>query len=132
MSGNKSSWRCRTCGLLESKRYLKFNCSLVVAPKLLPFSFGDEPSYLGDTTSVQCTVSSGDMPIRFSWLLNGRHIKDMVGINIGSFGKKTSFLGIDALSEEHAGNFTCVAENAAGIASYSANLIVKGTFLCVS
>lgn len=66
------------------------------------------------------------MPIKFSWLLNGRDIRDVVGIKVGSFGKKTSFLGIDALSEEHAGNYTCIAENRAGVSSYTANLIVKG------
>lgn len=98
---------------------------------MLPFTFGDEPSYLGDTTSVQCTVSSGDMPIKFSWLLNGRDVKDDLGINIGSFGKKTSFLGMDALSEEQAGNYTCIAENQAGSASYTATLIVKGTTNCL-
>lgn len=71
------------------------------------------------------------MPIKFSWLLNGRNVEDVVGINMGSFGQKTSFLGIDALSEEHAGNYTCIAENRVGFASYSAVLIVKGTFVCL-
>lgn len=70
------------------------------------------------------------MPIKFSWLLNGRDVKDVIGVNIGSFGKKTSFLGIDALSEEQAGNYTCIAENHAGSASYTATLIVKGIFVC--
>lgn len=97
---------------------------------MLPFTFGDEPSYLGDTTSVQCTVSSGDLPVKFSWLLNGKDVKNVAGISVGSFGKKTSMLGIDALSEELAGNYTCLAENQAGYASTTSTLVVKGTFAC--
>lgn len=45
-----------------------------VSPKLLPFTFGDEPSYLGDSTTVQCSSSSGDTPARFSWRFNGRRL----------------------------------------------------------
>lgn len=41
-------------------------------------------------------------------------------------GKKTSLLSIDSLSEEHAGNYTCVAQNKAGSSSHLSQLIVKG------
>lgn len=96
-------------------------------PRLLPFAFGDEPSYLGDSTSVQCTLSSGDLPVTFSWHLNEQPIETYSGINVVAVGKKTSLLSIDSLSEEHAGNYTCLAQNKAGSASHMAQLVVKGT-----
>lgn len=96
-------------------------------PKILPFAFGDEPSYLGESTTVQCSLSSGDLPVKFSWRLNGRIVNDVSGINIVALGKKTSVLSIDSLDESHAGNFTCTAKNRAGSSSYSSELVVKGT-----
>lgn len=100
--------------------------TLIVIPKIIPFSFGEEPSNLGDSASIQCGISSGDLPMKFSWVLNGKTIDQNEGINIGSFGKKTSFLSIDSLAENHAGNYTCIAQNKAGMETYSAELIVIG------
>lgn len=100
----------------------------LVSPKILPFAFGEEPSYIGDSITVQCTITSGDMPISFAWFLNGNPIKNLLGISLGSFGKKTAVLAIDTLMESHAGNYTCVAQNKAGLNTFSAELIVKGTF----
>lgn len=100
----------------------------LVLPKLLPFSFGEEPSFLGDSTTVQCSLSSGDMPVKFTWSLNNKPISDVQGIVVGSFGKKTSVVSIESLDEHHAGNYTCFASNKAGIARSSSVLIVKGNF----
>lgn len=97
-------------------------------PKVLPFAFGDEPAFLGDSTNVQCSVSSGDLPVMFSWTLNDKPLSEVNGINVGAFGKKISVLNIDLLAEHHAGNYTCLAENRAGRVTYSAELIVKGIF----
>lgn len=100
----------------------------VALPKIQPFEFGNEPSYLGDSASVQCYITSGDTPIDFAWKLNNRSVAEINGITVSTFGKKTSVLTIDSLAENHAGNYTCVATNRAGFAAYSAELIVKGKF----
>lgn len=92
----------------------------------MPFTFGDDPSFMGDSVSVQCTISSGDMPIKFVWFYNGNPLTDKDGINVGLFGKKTSVLGIDNIAEHHAGNYTCLAQNLAGMSAYSSELIVRG------
>lgn len=76
---------------------------------------------------MQCSLSSGDIPVKFSWRLNGKLLDESDGINVAAFGRKTSVLSIDSLSENHAGNYTCFAENKAGVASHSAELVVKGT-----
>lgn len=98
-------------------------------PKILPFHFGDEPSYLGESNTVQCSLSIGDLPVKFSWTLNGQPLNNIQEVAISSVGKKTSVISIDSIDEHHAGNYTCTAKNKAGSASYSSQLIVRGTFL---
>ncbi|VEN53578.1 unnamed protein product [Callosobruchus maculatus] len=98
---------------------------VMVPPKIHQFSFGDEPSFVRETVSVQCTVSSGDQPISFSWMFNGKPIRNEVGISVGSMSKKISYLTIDSVSEEHIGNYTCVAANRAGMSTFSTALVVK-------
>lgn len=83
---------------------------------------------MGDSITVQCSILSGDLPISFAWFLNGSPLASENNINIGAFGKKATVLGIDSLLENHAGNYTCVAQNNAGISSFSVALIVKGNF----
>lgn len=106
----------------------KFFIHPLVLPKILPFIFGDDPSYLGDSITVQCSITSGDLPVKFKWFLHDKIIAENIGIKIGSFGRKTSVISIDTLSEKHAGNYTCLAENIAGTNTYSTELIVKGLF----
>lgn len=98
----------------------------LVSPKLLPFSFGDEPSYLGESTTLQCSLSIGDMPVKFSWTLNGKPLNDIQGVAITSIGKKSSVISIDSVDEHHAGDYSCLAENRAGLANHTSTLVVKG------
>lgn len=100
-------------------------------PKISPFSFGDEPVNFGDSTSVQCTVSSGDFPISIRWLLNNQAIGNdarYLGISTAKLGKRVNALTIDSVAEQHAGNYTCEASNHAGVEISSAVLIVNGIF----
>lgn len=99
----------------------------LVLPKIHPLFFGDDPSYLGDSATVQCSLIAGDMPVKFFWSLNGENVEEIPGIAVGSFGKKISVLAIDSVQEHHSGNYTCIVKNAAGFASHSTELIVKGT-----
>lgn len=102
---------------------------VLVLPKILPFDFGSEPTYLGESNTVQCSLSVGDMPVRFTWTLNGVDLTSVEGVKIGNFGKKTSVISIDSVGDSHAGNYTCFAKNRAGVTSFSASLIVKGMTL---
>lgn len=101
-----------------------------VLPKLLPFNFGDEAANLGESTTVQCSLALGDLPVNFSWFLNNENVNEKYGINIGMFGKKISVLSIESLDGQHAGNYTCIAQNAAGSSSHSSELKVMG-IVCI-
>lgn len=99
---------------------------------MLNFEFGDEPSNFQDSASVQCTVISGDNPVYLRFLLNGEVIQDdgskkFSGIYTTNVGKRTMVLTIDSVSDNHRGNYTCEASNAAGVARHSAILNVNGT-----
>nr|NP_001036499.1 down syndrome cell adhesion molecule 1, isoform BA [Drosophila melanogaster]ABI31050.1 down syndrome cell adhesion molecule 1, isoform BA [Drosophila melanogaster] len=99
---------------------------VMVAPKIAPFDFGDEPSNFGESASVQCLVTSGDFPVSFAWLFNGREINENVyDVSMVKLGKKISALSIDIVRDHHAGNYTCVAVNRATSVNFTAELVVN-------
>lgn len=74
-------------------------------------------------------MTSGDFPVTFAWLFNGRKISDDVyDVSMVKLGKKISVLSIDTVRAHHAGNYTCVAENRATSVNHTAELIVNGSF----
>lgn len=75
---------------------------------------------------VFCTVTKGDLPLKFSWELNGKAISTIQGISVTTMNKRASQLSIDDVQSYHAGSFRCIAENKAGNTSYSADLLVNG------
>lgn len=79
-----------------------------------------------ETVSVTCTVSGGDLPINFLWMLNRAPIEPSMDILTEKRGKRISVLMIDSLKAKHAGNYTCAAENGAGSVEYNSALIVNG------
>lgn len=97
-----------------------------VAPQILPFDFGEEEINLGDFASLQCSVHKGDLPITIKWLHNNISIDYTDGILVTKAGKKVSTVTIDSVQGHHAGEYSCVAENKAGIATFSVHLQVNG------
>lgn len=95
--------------------------------KIAEFDFGKDPSNFGESASVQCLVTSGDFPVSFAWLFNGREINENVyDVSMVKLGKKISALSIDFVRDHHAGNYTCVAVNRATSVNYTAELVVNG------
>lgn len=83
----------------------------------------------GDSISLTCSVHKGDLPINLSWLHNNISLGYMEGISILKAGKKASAITIESVQDQHAGVYTCLAENKAGQVRYSAQLDVNGTFI---
>lgn len=79
-----------------------------------------------ETVSVTCTVSGGDLPINFIWLLNRVPIEPHQEILTEKRGKRISALTIESLKANHRGNITCLAENPAGTVEYTSELMVNG------
>lgn len=92
------------------------------------FSFGEEPANAGDMAAVQCAVIKGDLPIEIVWMFADQPIyKPQRDIIISDSGSRLKQLTIEAVAARHAGEYTCIASNAAGSVSRSAVLNVNGT-----
>lgn len=100
--------------------------SEIVAPKISHFEFGDEPSNYGDSASVQCLITSGDFPVEFKWLFNGKPLMAFDSISTTKLGKRSSVLTIESVNGNHAGNYTCQVANSADTVNLTATLIVNG------
>lgn len=102
-------------------------CFAPVQPQIVPFEFGEQPINSGDMVIVNCAVTKGDLPLKISWLLNGKPVGDVMGVSVDSTRKRVSQLNIDSVSAEHAGQYSCLAKNRAGSTTFSATLNVNGT-----
>lgn len=101
----------------------------LVAPKIAHFDFGEVAANFEDSVSVNCLVSSGDLPLDIEWMFNDYPINHYSGISTSKMGKRLSVLMIDAVSARHVGNYTCKARNLWASAVYTAQLTVNGTCL---
>lgn len=100
-----------------------------VPPKLVPFAITDEPLHLGDFFQLTCAVVHGDFPYNISWYFNDQPINYIDGISILMHGKRSSSLNIESVSDQHAGNYTCIGSNIAGSASVATTLSIRGLFI---
>lgn len=101
------------------------NCNFIVAPHITPFAFEGEAN-TGDSVQLNCYVSKGDAPLKISWMLNNQPIVSHTGISVVPIGTKTSLLTIASVNAEHAGIYSCKAENKAGSIVQEAELLVNG------
>lgn len=74
---------------------------------------------------------AGDLPIDIMWLLNGQPLIDD-SVSVGKLNKRLGYLNIESVNGHHAGNYTCVASNQAGVAEQMDRLIVNGIPLTLS
>lgn len=103
-----------------------------VLPIIVPFSFGEEEVNFDDAATAVCTITKGDLPIHIWWTLTDsdlhmdRNLSTSDGVMITRNSQKISMLAIDAVKARHRGNYTCFAQNSAGITQHSAFLFVNG------
>lgn len=71
-------------------------------------------------------MHKGDLPIKIFWLHNNNSIGYNDGITVFKNGNKISTMSIESVQENHAGFYTCVAENSAGQTHYSVELYING------
>ncbi|XP_060864194.1 cell adhesion molecule Dscam2 isoform X10 [Metopolophium dirhodum] len=98
---------------------------VMVPPKMMPFTFGDDIPEAGETISIQCTVSSGDIPIEFAWTFNGKSTSDLANVFVSKTGRRVSSLTVESLTEKNVGNYSCLARNMAGETGHTASLYVN-------
>ena len=80
--------------------------------------------------SVQCAVIKGDLPLDITWMFGDDEIGvDQQDMIISGSGKRLKQLTIEAVAARHAGQYTCVASNAAGSVAQTAVLEVNGIII---
>ncbi len=97
----------------------------------MPFLFPNTLLSEGMRSAVSCQVLEGDLPISFSWSRDGQEASSSSSssdpsVTVRSNDEYSSTLLIERLSSAHSGNYTCTATNAAGGATHTAELVVKG------
>lgn len=101
--------------------------SSLVPPKVIPFTFGEDAFLTGQSVSVQCVVSEGDLPVRQRWSINGQYVSlSLHDVTISRINRRMSVLAIESVSGGHAGNYSCEASNDAGVSRHSTELIING------
>uniref|UniRef100_A0A1B0GLK3 Ig-like domain-containing protein n=1 Tax=Lutzomyia longipalpis TaxID=7200 RepID=A0A1B0GLK3_LUTLO len=89
-AGHMGEYQCLAengAGIVEHSAQLNVH----VLPKITPFIFGDDPPFVGDLVTVQCAVGSGDMPLKITWLHNGKLLDAaMGGVTIQRQGRRES------------------------------------------
>lgn len=101
---------------------------LIVPPKIVPFSFGEEAFHAGQPVSLQCSIAEGDQPMNVTWykesdLLQG----NSYNITITKLSRHLSILSIEEVEAYHIGNYTCSAKNKAAVSNHTATLYVNGS-----
>lgn len=80
----------------------------------------------GILARITCVVSRGDHPLSFTWVKDGRLITPDLGITVRTFDEYSVVLTINNVTSKHNGNYTCIANNPAGSANHTAQLVVNG------
>ena len=108
---------------------------LLVLPQIVPFNFGTEQIYLDESITATCSIIKGDLPLNVWWTLTNSfsnieyNLTSNDGVMITSYSKKVSLLTIESVKARHMGNYTCYAQNKAGLTQYNANLLINGESL---
>uniref|UniRef100_A0ABD2XN24 Down syndrome cell adhesion molecule-like protein Dscam2 n=1 Tax=Trichogramma kaykai TaxID=54128 RepID=A0ABD2XN24_9HYME len=92
-------------------------------PVMGPLSF---PPNLqkGSRAQIACSITSGDLPIHFSWLKDGEPLPSSLNIE-EKRDEFYSFLVFKDVSSRHSGKYTCLATNKAAKVNETAELLVK-------
>ncbi|XP_046991962.1 Down syndrome cell adhesion molecule-like protein Dscam2 [Schistocerca americana] len=123
-SVDAGSYVCKVRGTTGEVARGEVQLSVSSPPIVMPFIF---PTNLreGARAQISCSVSSGDLPIRFSWLKDNGPIPDVLQVTEKDGGEFFSLLIFNKLSSQHSGTYTCVASNNAASANHSSQLQVN-------
>ncbi|XP_049771417.1 Down syndrome cell adhesion molecule-like protein Dscam2 [Schistocerca cancellata] len=97
----------------------------VTSPPVLEPIFFPANIQEGARAQLSCTVSSGDLPIRFSWLKDNAPIPKSLQVSEKEVSEFISLLVFSKVSSQHSGTYTCVVSNNAASTNHSAQLQVK-------
>lgn len=99
-----------------------------VRPKILPIPPMTNLLAEGMRAAISCQIVEGDLPVMFTWIKVDGGVNN--GLGVGTVTRNhdeySSSLIIERITTEHAGNYTCIATNAAGEEKFTVPLTVNG------
>lgn len=117
--------------------FSNFLFTFKVLPQIVPFSFAEsgESINVQESVSTLCSINKGDLPLNIWWtltdsdLLMDRNLSSNEIVTITRNSPKLSVLNIESVQAQHRGNYTCYAQNRAGIAQHSSFLLINGELI---
>lgn len=105
-----------------------FTIEFSVRPKILPIPPMTNLLNEGMRAAISCQIVEGDLPVMFTWTKDGDGLNNGLGVGTSTrnHDEYSSSLIIDHITAEHAGNYTCIAKNAAGEENFTVPLTVNG------
>ncbi|XP_049881130.1 Down syndrome cell adhesion molecule-like protein Dscam2 [Pectinophora gossypiella] len=100
-----------------------FEIQVIEAPVLEDLLLGNNLQE-GQIVNIYCNVRSGDLPIHFEWLKDGKRIPSSLKV-VERSSELFSALVIKKVSLEHCGTYTCVASNHVAKVNKSTELYIK-------
>ncbi|XP_050356445.1 cell adhesion molecule Dscam2-like [Nymphalis io] len=100
-----------------------FEIQVIEAPILEDLLLGNNLQE-GQIVNIYCNVRSGDLPIHFEWLKDGKRIPSTLKV-VERSSELFSALVIKKVSLEHCGTYTCVASNHVAKVNKSTELYIK-------
>ncbi|XP_069693341.1 cell adhesion molecule Dscam2-like isoform X2 [Periplaneta americana] len=119
---DRGEYRCTASNKQGRSATQTLPLNVIVPPRISPFTFQMD-LHLGNRAGVQCLVTNGDLPLTIEWQKNGGPLD--ADVSVRQLGEFTSSLSIESLKPHHAGNYTCLATNAAAQAAHSSRLLVN-------
>ncbi|PRD23404.1 UNVERIFIED_CONTAM: Dscam2 [Trichonephila clavipes] len=119
---SKTTMKCFVGVLLVTSLNLITTASAVY-PKIQPFNFPSNV-IVGQKASATCTAISGDQPLEFKWLKNGKDIPTGGEVTIRTL-VDVSVLVIETVDASSTGNYTCYLRTSSGSDTFTAPLEVK-------
>ncbi|GFY37812.1 down syndrome cell adhesion molecule-like protein [Trichonephila inaurata madagascariensis] len=123
---DEGTYICSAINKQKERVQKELQVKVMKKPQINPFAF---PKRLaeGNHVIVTCSVLTGDPPITIRWLKDGMTLnKKMLNIDESSMGHLGSALVFNSVGRSHNGNYTCMAENAAGESNFTATMLVNG------
>lgn len=77
---------------------------------------------------TNCFAMKGDLPIEFSWTLNGKSVANIHGVIVTNL-KRSSQINIESVDFKHSGEYICYAKNSAGTSSHISFFNVNGILI---
>ncbi|XP_018052329.1 PREDICTED: Down syndrome cell adhesion molecule-like protein Dscam2 [Atta colombica] len=99
-SADEGTYTCTARNKHNFTSHRSVEVRVLVPPKITPFSFARDLN-VGDRTSVQCVVVTGDLPLTFTWLKDNVPIETVRTLpssqDAGSRGRSPAGPGMDAI-----------------------------------